>query len=258
MRAMLSRLRPSGLRWRLAAWFTLVTLMSTAIVFVTVYRGTGTQVRHQIDQEIGGDARELAHNLALADARTPRQLSQAATRYIRSQPFSVNSTLLFALVPGAATSTNRPELFSRSRPDDDETVAEQARENRLSARLLTAPTGLSTLALPDMGELRLTRLAVHLRNGLSATVGVGEPLATVAHAQRGVARAFVLAASLALAVSLLAAYLIGSRVSRPLRRMAKVAAQVDAGDLHHRIRQSGETPTRSRCSRNPSIACSIG
>ena len=67
------------------------------------------------------------------------------------------------------------------------------------------------------------------------TVGVGEPLLTVAHAQRGVARAFILAGILTLAGALLAAYLIGTRVSRPLRRMATVAAQVDAGDLHPRI-----------------------
>ena len=71
------------------------------------------------------------------------------------------------------------------------------------------------------------------------TVGVGEPLAAVAHAQSGVARAFILAGILALAGALLAAYLIGTRVSRPLRRMAAVAARVDAGDLHPRIHDAG-------------------
>ena len=70
-------------------------------------------------------------------------------------------------------------------------------------------------------------------------MGVGEPLATVAHAQSGVARAFILAGILALAGALLASYLIGTRVSRPLRRMAAVAARVDAGDLHPRIHDPG-------------------
>ncbi len=71
------------------------------------------------------------------------------------------------------------------------------------------------------------------------TVGVGEPLATVKQAQHGVARAFVLAGLLALAGALIASYLIGTGVSRPLRRMAAVAARVDAGDLHPRIRAAG-------------------
>ncbi len=121
MRSGLRRAVPGGLRWRLAGWFALVTLLCTAIVFVAVYRGTGTQLRGQIDSEIAGDAAELAHNLSAADARTPRQLSAAATRYIGNQPFSASSTLLFVLVPGIAPSTNRPELFGNPRPDNGET-----------------------------------------------------------------------------------------------------------------------------------------
>jgi signal transduction histidine kinase len=80
---------------------------------------------------------------------------------------------------------------------------------------------------------------VNVPGGLSATVAVGEPLAAVGHAQRGVARAFILAGILALASALFASYLIGARVSRPLREMAAVAARVDAGDLHPRIHDVG-------------------
>jgi two-component system OmpR family sensor kinase len=239
MRPIFRRLAPAGLRWRLAGWFTLVTLLCTAIAFVAVYRGTGTQLRHQIDQEIGGDAAELAHNLTSAKARTADQLSAAATRYVRDQPFSASSTLLFVLVPGVGTSTNRPELFGHRAPDTGETPAEQELENRLSAHLLSAPDGYYTLALPDVGNLRLLKRPVRVPGGLSVTVGVGEPLAAVAHAQRGVARAFILAGLLALAGALLASVLIGARLSRPLRKMAAVAARVDAGDLYPRIHDPG-------------------
>jgi signal transduction histidine kinase len=226
---------PAGLRWRLAGWVTLVTLACTAIVFGAVYRGTGQQLRHQIDGEIAGDAAELAHNLALANAHTPAQLAQAATRYIHDQPFGASSTLLFALIPGQAPSTNRPELFGNPPPDNGETLAEQEQENRLSARLPVAPDGYTTLLLPDVGNLRLLKRSLRVPGGLDVTIGVGEPLAAVARAQRGVARAFILAALLALAGALLGAYVIGTRVSRPLRSMAAVAARVDAGDLHPRI-----------------------
>jgi two-component system, OmpR family, sensor kinase len=239
MRPALNRMASVGLRWRLAGWIAVVTLICTGITFVAVYRGTGTQLRHQIDQEIAGDARELSHHLAVANAHTPKQVSEAATRYVLEQPFRASSTLLFAVVPGAGTSTNRPELFALLAPDSGERPADQAQENRVSGQLLTAREGHSTLVLPDVGSLRLLKRVVHLPGGLSATVGVGEPLAAVAHAQRGVARAFILAGILALAGALLASYLIGTRVSLPLRRMASVAARVDAGDLHPRIHDAG-------------------
>ncbi len=236
---------PPGLRWRLAAWVALVVLLSSAITFVVVYRGTGTQLRTQIDQEIQGDAGELAQALKTAGVRTPAGLAAAAERYIRGQPFSASSTLLFVQVPGAGTSTNRPELFGDFRPDNGESATEQAQENRLSQGLLRALPGHSTLDLPDIGDLRLLKQVVRIpgsgraRVGKRVTVGVGEPLASVAHAQRGVARAFILAGFLTLLGALLGSLLIGTRVSRPLRRMAAVAAQVDAGDLHPRIHDVG-------------------
>jgi two-component system, OmpR family, sensor kinase len=239
MRSPFRRLAPGGLRWRLAGWFTFVTLLCTAIVFVAVYGGTGTQLRAQIDHEIAGDAAELAHNLMSANAKTPRQISKAASRYIADQPFSASSTLLFVLVPGVAPSTNRPELFGNPPADNGETATEQAQENRVSTQLLSAGTGDRTLSLPDVGDLRVLKRRIHVRGGLSVTVGVGEPLASVAHAQRGVARAFILAGLLALACALLGAYVVGSRLSRPLRRMAAVATRVNAGDLHPRMHDPG-------------------
>jgi two-component system OmpR family sensor kinase len=233
------RLVPTGLRWRLAGWVALVVMLCTAIVFVAVYRGTATQLRRQIDQEIAGDAGDFAHGFPTADARSYRELSGAATHYVRGQSFSHSPTLLFALVPGQSPSTNRPELFGTTAPDNGESAAEQALENRASGRLRSAPIGYSTLTLADVGQLRLLKRRLQVSGGRAITIGVGEPLAGVAQAQRGVARAFILAGFLALGGALLAAYVVGSRVSRPLRKMASVAARVDAGDLHHRIHDPG-------------------
>jgi signal transduction histidine kinase len=235
----MQRLARVGLRWRLAGWVTVVMLLCTGISFVAVYRGTATQLKRQIDQEIAGDAGQLAHNLTLADARTRTGVYRAANVYVRDQSFAAGSTVLFALVVGAGTSTNRPELFSPAAPDHGESRAEQSKENRLSGNLLSARAGYSTLDAPDVGDLRLLKRAVRLQDGLRVTIGVGEPLAAVSHAQASVARAFILAGILALAGALLASYLIGTRVSRPLRRMAAVAARVDAGDLHPRIHDPG-------------------
>jgi two-component system, OmpR family, sensor kinase len=226
---------PGGLRWRLAAWVALIVLGSSAITFVVVYRRTGSELRRQIDQEIAGEQRELAQALISSHERRPREVAEQATHYIQGRPFSASSILLFAVVKGAPTSSNRPELFTKARADHGETSAEQARENRLDAKLLSVREGYSTLVLADVGDVRLFKEAVPIRGGPRVIVGAGEPLAAVAHAQTSVARAFILAGILALVGALVAAYLVGTRISRPLRRMAAVAARVDAGDLHPRI-----------------------
>jgi two-component system OmpR family sensor kinase len=233
-------LMPTSLRGRLAMWVALVVVVSSGITFLAVYRGTGTQLHHQIDSEIVGDSGELAQALRTSAARTPHATLLAARRYVAGQPFNASSTVLFVLVPGAGTASNTPELFGDPAPDDGESVATQTRENQLAHRLLTVGGGFSTLEMPDIGYLRLLKRQVlipgdHAHAAQLVTVGVGEPVASVARAQHGVARAFILAGFLALAGALLASLLIGSRFSRPLRRMAAVAAQVDAGDLHPRI-----------------------
>lgn len=239
MSAIRDRLAAVGLRWRLAAWVVFVVLLCTGISFVAVYRGTGTQVRQQIDKELAGDSGDLTRDLARAHPGSAKRAAQAARQYVRDQAFAASSTVLFVLIPGQATSTNRPELFTQAAPDNGETPAEQSQENELARTVLKTPDGYATLALPDVGDLRMLKRSLRLRPGLVATVGVGEPLSSVKHAQVGVARAFILAGAIALALALLASYLIGTRVSRPLRRVAAVAARVDAGDLHPRIHDAG-------------------
>jgi len=228
-----------GLRWRLAAWVAAVILACTAVAFVAVYRDTGTQLRRQIDRDLAGDANKIANALAHAHAHSPAQLLRSAHLYIDGRPFSESSTLLFAIVPGAGRSSNNPELLETGSPDSDESAGEQGQENLLARRLSAAGAGYVTLSSPDVGSLRVLKRSIAPPgappHGGHVLIGVGELLAPVTGAQQSVARAFVLAGIVALVGALLAAYAIGTRVTRPLRRMAAVAARVDAGDLHPRI-----------------------
>jgi len=233
------RQRWGGLRWRLTAWVAVVMLLFAAVIFVAVYRGTATQLRQQIDRGLAGDAGEFSHNLKLLDEDSPQALAAAATRYVHDQPFGASSTLLFAVIPGVGTSTNQPELLGNTAPDNDETPAVQDQENLLAHRVLSAHNGYSTVDFPDVGDLRLLKRRVSIDGRSSVTIGVGEPLAAVHQAQHGIARAFILAGALALAAVLVASYLIGARVSLPLRRMAAIAARVDAGELEPRIHEVG-------------------
>ena len=148
MRALARRLAPRGLRWRLAAWFTLVMVLCTGIVFLAVYRGTGSQVRGQIDRELSGDAAEFAHNLRAAEPGSYPELESAARGYLHTQPFSASSRLLFLTLAGGRTVSNSPELVTAGVPDGGESSAEQRAENRLALKLVRAPERYTTLPPP--------------------------------------------------------------------------------------------------------------
>jgi two-component system OmpR family sensor kinase len=224
----------SSLRWRLTAWVAAVLLVSAAVMFVVVYQDTGSQLRSQIDHDALGDTTQFRQSLVSLAGESPAQIAAAAGRYVHAQPFSATSTLLFAIVPGAGTVSNHPELFGSALHDDGETAAEQALENQLGRELLRSRLGYTTHKVPDVGGIRILERRVAVGK-LHVVVGAGEPLAIVDRAQRSIASAFILAGALILAIALLASYLAGARVSAPLRRMAAVAARVDAGDLAPRI-----------------------
>ena len=64
---------------------------------------------------------------------------------------------------------------------------------------------------------------------------MGEPTAPTDRAKRAVRDEFLLAGALAVLAALTGGFAVASRVAAPLRRMARVAARVDAGDLGPRM-----------------------
>ena len=237
MRAINSFL-PAGLRWRFTAWVASVLLASAAAIFVVVYTDTGSQLRSQIDRDIASDTGQLAQALRPLALRPPDRIAAAARRYMQAQPYTATSRLLFVLIPGHAIVSNHQELFGRATPEEGETAGQQATENSDARRLLAPRIGYSTTEIPDVGRVRIHERAVP-GHGLRLVAGAGEPLYTVERAQHSLARAFILAGGIILALALLASYLAGARGSAPLRRMAGVAARVDAGDLAPRMDVSG-------------------
>jgi two-component system OmpR family sensor kinase len=228
------QLVPKSLRWRLTAWVAAVMLVAAAVIFLVVYQQTGARLRAQIDRSLSANTSQLAQLVSSLHGRSPRQITQAVDRYLAAQPYTATSTLLFVLVPGQPTASNHPEVFGSDRLDVGETTAEQFRENQEGRRLLEPRIGFSTRRVPDVGSIRLHEVAVPT-GGDGVLVGAGLPLESVEQAQRGILRAILIASGLTLGLALLASYLAGARVSSPLRRMATVAARVDAGDLEPRM-----------------------
>ncbi len=212
----------------------LVVVIAIAITFAIVYSVTGSQLRAQMDRSIHGSATQLARAMTQQPVASPHELLVKARRYAASQPYSSSAVLLFVIVPGAGTASNHPELFGARRTDHDETPAEQARENAQGRRLARPQVGYSIKPAPDTGMLRLYQMRF-TAGGQVGYAGAGESLDTVEHAQDVVTHSFVVAGAIALALATLAAYLVGARVTDPIRRSAAVAARVDAGDLTPRI-----------------------
>lgn len=217
------------------AWVTGVLLLVCAVIFAVIYDQTTRQLRSQIDTDVAGDVSQLSQAVRAIGTDSPAQLANSIDRYVRAQPFTGTSSLLFAVVPGHGTVSNHPELFGGRRPDTGETASDQRHENTESAALLQGPLGLSTRRAPDIGEVRVDERVVSV-GGVRVRVGAGEPLIVVTRAQRSIARSFLIAGAIAVVLALLASYLAGASVTRPLRRMARVATRVNDGDLHPRMR----------------------
>ncbi len=225
-----------GLRGRLALSIAAIVAAAFAVTFFAVYRATGSQLRSRIDRDLRAVTDALAGRVRAAG--TSGQAADAARRYIAAQPFGPSARLLIVTVPGGGTVTNQPELVGL-RPEPTETAADARKEAGEAQELRTAAAGYSDVELEDAGDVRLLTRAVATTAGPAARIRAGEPLESVERAQHDVAQTFLIIGALTLAAALAAGYLVAARTVAPLRRMARIAAEVDAGDLTHRIGGAG-------------------
>jgi signal transduction histidine kinase len=213
----------------LVAVLVAVVLVGT---FVATYDGTGSQVRAQIDNDLRQDAAALSHDGLPLTVTSPSAVAGVTRAYIARQPgFGIGARLLVVRVVGGPTITNQPELLGLAREPmtESESTPAQLKEATQARELLGALPGRHTMDLVDAGDVRLLVSDVRRGGRTVARIAVGESIDAVTRAQRGVARTFLLAGSLALLASLIAGYLLADGLSRPLRRMARTAAEVDAG-----------------------------
>jgi two-component system, OmpR family, sensor kinase len=211
-------------------------MLAVAASFAAIYRGTGQQLRTQLDRDLVTQAGSFAAALPGGD-EARREMPAVIGRYVTHQPFRATSQLLFARLPSGRIVTNEPELLGLPTALDTEPESPTAQRQEVTAanKLRTAPEGFTTVDALDLGGLRVYVRRVVREGRTVAMIGVGEPLAPVVRAQRGVARTFLIAGLFALLAAAVAGYLVASRVSSPLRRMARTAAEVNAGDLSHRM-----------------------
>jgi signal transduction histidine kinase len=234
--------RAWGLRARLTAALTAILAVAFGVTFVAVYEGTGSQVRLQIEHDLRQDTTDFTRSALTGGGDSPVQVERAARTYVAALPsFGAAAQLFVVQIPGSGVITNEPELIGLRKDVDDEreSAATQALERTQAGALLAELHGFHTLSLRDVGKIRVLVTPVVRDGALVATATIGEPLSAVERAQHGVAKTFLLVGTLTLLAAIGAGYLLAARTARPLRRMARTAALVDAGDLAPRISAQG-------------------
>ncbi len=228
-------MRFAGLRLRITLLVVGVVAFCLLASFVAVYRGTASRLEGAADDGLREDMAEL--RTAVPDG--PRaEVLRRARAYIARQPFRATTHVVFVVVPGREPVTNEPELLNTAGGDPDDTPAQRDEEATDARAVLGAPAGFSRRRLPGVGPVRVL---VAAQSGPTATarLGVGEPVEPIKRATETVSRAFLLAGALGMAAALLGALLVASRIAAPLRRMARIASRVDAGELSPRMELGG-------------------
>jgi len=223
-----------SLRARLALAIAVILVAALGTAFVATYRGTGTQVQAQIDQDLRQEASAFEQKIPLLRV-TRARVTKAAQRYIEDQVTSTVAPRLYVVrVAGGGIVSNLPEL----NPADSPGVAGPHRESPEARALRTAPLDFSDVTVGGE-QVRLYAIQVLRDERTVAIIAVGETTEGVTRAQSGVARTFLFAGTATLLAALVLGFAFATRLSRPLRRMATTAAEVRAGDLSKRIDARG-------------------
>jgi signal transduction histidine kinase len=208
-----------------------VMALGVGASFAAVYRATGSRLRAQIDSQLRTQVSEWQQFIANRDLSTPAALEQTATRFIAAQRYHAESLLIVIQAAGGRTVSNNPGLLTR----------EEARERAAPevTGLLDSPSGLATASVAEAGGMRVLATPIRSRTRTVGTLRVANPLTPVQQAQSSLRRSFLLVGALALVVAIAVGVGLAGLIAAPLRRMARVAAAVDGGDLSARTYSTG-------------------
>jgi two-component system, OmpR family, sensor kinase len=238
-----SRRLPTSLRARLVGAILIVAVAVMAASFFALHQVTGADLRGQIDDQLQADLGEFQQSPA-GHSQTEPELLRRARAFVAGQGYHADSRI-FAIGIGAS---GRP-LVTNERDAIAAELAEQETTgdgDDAAGALLGAPPGLATIAGPDQGGLRVLTEPIHGAGGQIGTFRVAQSLAPVGNAEDSLRNTLLVVGALAMIVLVAAALWIGSVLSRPLRRIAGFAAEVDTAGLGRRLTErEGPAEVRS-------------
>jgi two-component system, OmpR family, sensor kinase len=218
------RARHVGLRAELATSIALVTAIAVGATFLALYSGTASRLQAQLDSQLRTQAAEWRQSIAQADLSTPRALERAARHFIAAQRYHTEAQLIAVQVNGGPTITNHSDVIG----------AEEQRQSSGSAEgngLLDAPLGLVTSSAAEAGSLRVMSEPILAQGHRVGTLRLAEPLTPVEQAKASLRRTFVVVGSLAVVLAIAVGIGLAALIAAPVRRMTRVAAAAEQGDL---------------------------
>ena len=224
---MARRLVPGSLRAQLAIAIALVTVLAAGASFIALYSGTSSRLQAQIDSQLRTQLSEWRQSTAHSDLSTPAALEAAASRFIAAQRYHAEALVIVVQVLGGRTVSNNSELIT----------AEGAREQGVTETpgLLNSRIGLSTASVAEAGSMRVLAAPINSGKLRVGALRVANPLTPVQQAQSSMQRTFVIVGAIALLVAVVVGLGLAILIAAPLRRMSRVAAAVDSGDLSIRV-----------------------
>jgi signal transduction histidine kinase len=211
-----------GLRTQLTLAIVLVTALGVGGSFLALYSGTGSHMRAQIDSLLRTQVAEWRQFTKPSDLATPASLERAARRFMAAQRYHAEALLIAVQVNGGQTVIS--EVLARAEARDTTRRHE-------ATGLLDAAIGLSNARVAEAGDMRVLTTPVLHAGRRAGILRVASPLKPVEQAQASLRRTFVIVGALALLAAVAVGLGLATLIARPLRRMARVATAIEAGDL---------------------------
>jgi two-component system OmpR family sensor kinase len=212
---------------------SLITALIIGLSFLGLEQGTGVDLQQRIDDSLREDVAEFDASSA-GRATTPAALVRASKQFIKAQGYHPASRIIVVDVARQREVTNERQVVQHE-VDREAKEPGEAGDRGSGPGLLDAPPGLSTVSTEETGRLRVYSRSIVGGGRKLGTFRVAEPLASVEGAQSGLRDTFLVVGAIALLLAVAAAAWVATLVTRPLRRMARTASAIDAGDLTQRI-----------------------
>lgn len=218
--------RRIGLRGQLVLALTCVAVLGVGLSYLALYRDTGSRLRAQIDNDLRTQLAEWDQEIRRTSISTPAGLRRAAETFISAQRYHAASRVFVIGIDGGSPVTNAAAILR----------AETEREHPSGAprTLLDAPSGLADVSVSGAGAMRVLSAPVSYGDKAVGVFHVADPLTPVAQAQDSMGRSFVVVGVTALIIAIAVAAGLAALIAAPLRRMTRVAADVEAGNLSTR------------------------
>jgi two-component system OmpR family sensor kinase len=224
------------MRARLAAAISIVTIAALGGSFLALHQRTGSDLQSRIDSNLKEQFGEFQQESSKGIS-TPRELERASRSFIASQRYHPESRIFLIEITGGKNVTNERRVVERevARESKGLETGEGGEGGERSASLIDAPDGLANVSTEEAGRLRVFSHSIPAGGKRLGTFRVADPRAPIERAQSVLRNTFLVVGAVALLVSLVVAAWLATLITGPLRRMAGIASDVDAGDLTHRI-----------------------